>query len=188
MGGGEWLSKLFFIFVGIQGMEMEGFVLCSRGFKSQWTEGGKFGEMGNSSHSPETVSCWRWRAYPISPIGQMDNRRPRKENPFFLTSSIPMAVMVDAGSSPASLSQLSQVQLSCPGRRWMQTGRLQGILPRSWSVGFYSHHWAQENAFKWQSPVPTRTPWSDWLRGKKSLKHFTSKLESQPWEGLALRP
>ena len=170
----------FFIFMGIQGMEMEDFFLCSRGFKSQWTEGGEFGEMGNSSHSPETVWCWWWRVYPINPIGQMDNRRPRKEKPFFLTSSIPTAVMADAGASPASLSQLSQVQLSCPERRWMETGRLQGTLPCSWSVGFYSHHWAQENVFKWPSPVHTRTPWSDWLGGKRALRILTASLSLSP--------
>ena len=54
------LASLF-IFMGIQDMEMEGFILCSRGLKSQRT-GGKFGETGNS-HAPGTVLCW-WQLIP----------------------------------------------------------------------------------------------------------------------------
>lgn len=64
--------------MGIQDMEMEGFVLCSRGLKSQRT-GGKFGETGNSQ-APETVLCWWQQAYPINLFGR--RTKGRKKNTF----------------------------------------------------------------------------------------------------------
>ena len=60
----NYLASLL-IFMGIQDMEREVFVLCSRGLKSQRTGGGKFRETGNS-HTPETVLCWWQQAYPVN--------------------------------------------------------------------------------------------------------------------------
>lgn len=75
----------------------------------------------------------------------------------------------------------AQVQLNCP-ERWMETGTLNSTLPCSWSVGLYSHNWAQATVFRWQPP-PTHT-WTPWrlFEEKKSLRHIHSMLESWPWE------
>lgn len=157
--------------MGIQDMQMEGFALCSRGLKSQRT-GGKFGENGQFS-SPRNCTVLVATGLSHKPFRQTDKKEERKT--LFLRSSIHTAFVEEGGTSLPSLLRLSQLHLELlwDGRN---PGRLQGTLLCSWSMWFYFHHWAQENAFRWQSPVHTGTPWSNcW---GKILRHFNSKLIS----------
>lgn len=168
------LASLF-IFMGIQDMEMEGFVLCSRGLKSQRT-GGKFGENGQFS-SPRNCTVLVATGLSHKPFRQTDKRKKEKHFSWGLPFTRPLwkreALPYQACCGSASFTWAAL--------GWTEPGRLQGTLLCSWSMWFYFHHWAQENAFRWQSPVHTGTPWSNcW--GKKSLDILTASLSISPGE------